>query len=393
MSRPRRILFLFNHDAAHQAAHIAGLAAEMALRDTHHSIIIAYGSDTIRHSVEKLMPAEAIPHMEWQSLALSPWRERLLSPLNRVAPVHRLQRLDANLNLFASVDMVVSPERTCLRVKRKLGSRAPKFIFVPHGAGDRSVTYHPEMAQFDYMLVSGQKVVDEMHGHGIITPDRCQIIGYPKFDTVDLNHRPRFFDNDRPTFLYNPHFDPKLSSWYDMGLPLIDYVAGQQDRFNLIVAPHVMLFRKKLHYSLEYRCARLRPDVPEGLPANILVDLSSERLFDMSYTRSADVYIGDVSSQVYEFLTHRGACFFLDAVGEAKQGGALPYQFWENGDVCQNVAELIALLPAWAERADHYRATQDRLFHYTMDIDPQRSAGQRGADALSAYAQTLNGNY
>lgn len=388
MTKRSQILFLFNHDAAHQAAHIAGLAAEVASRGQA-QVILAYGTDAIRRTVESLLPAGAASQMIWTELALPPLVDKLIAPLNKVAPVRRVKRLDQHLDLFASVDIVVSPERTCLRVKRQLGTRSPKFIFVPHGAGDRSVTYHPEMAQFDYMLVSGQKVVDEMHAHGIITPDRCEVIGYPKFDTVDLSHRPRFFDNDRPTFLYNPHFDPYLSSWYDMGRDVIDYFAGQQDRYNLIVAPHVMLFRKKLHYSLEYRCARMRPDVPAHLPPNILVDLDSPRLFDMSYTRSADVYIGDVSSQVYEFLTHRGACFFLDSTGQAAQGAVLPYQFWENGDVCTTAQDLARWVPLWEQRAEEYRSTQDRLFRYTMDIDPQRSAAQRGADALLAYADKL----
>lgn len=290
MTSQRHILFLFNHDAAHQAAHIAGLAAEVAGRGLAR-VIIAYGTPAIRQTVESLLPVGAAQQMTWTELVLPSWLDTLLTPLNKVAPVRRLKRLDQHLDLFASVDIVVSPERTCLRVKRQLGDRAPKFIFVPHGAGDRNVTYHPEMSQFDYMLVSGQKVVDEMHAHGIITPDRCKVIGYPKFDTVDLGHRPRFFANNNPTFLYNPHFDPHLSSWYDMGRDVIDYFASQSNRYNLIVAPHVMLFRKKLHYSLEYRCARMRPDIPSHLPSNILVDLDSERLFDMSYTRSADVYI------------------------------------------------------------------------------------------------------
>jgi hypothetical protein len=388
LTKTSRILFLFNHDAAHQAAHIASLAAEVANRDQA-EVIVAYGTDAIRQTVESLLPAGAAQRMTWTELSLPPLTDAVLAPLNKLAPVRRLKRLDQHLDLFASVDLIVSPERTCLRVKRKLGARAPKFIFVPHGAGDRSVTYHPEMAQFDYMLVSGQKVVDEMQAHGIISPERCEVIGYPKFDTVDLKHRPRFFDNGRPTFLYNPHFDPHLSSWYDMGRDVIDYFAGQQDRYNLIVAPHVMLFRKKLHYSLEYRSARLRPDVPSHLPSNILVDLDSPRLFDMSYTRSADAYIGDVSSQVYEFLTHRGACFFLDSAGQVGEDGALPYQFWENGDVCGDVQELARWVPLWDQRAETYRATQDRLFQYTMDIDPQRNAAQRGADALLAYAQRL----
>jgi hypothetical protein len=92
---------------------------------------------------------------------------------------------------------------------------------------------------------------------------------------------------------------------------------------------------------------------------------------------------------VYEFLTHRGACFFLDSAGQVGEDGALPYQFWENGDVCGDVQELARWVPLWDQRAETYRATQDRLFQYTMDIDPQRNAAQRGADALLAYAQRL----
>lgn len=383
MTAPR-ILFLFNHDAAHQAAHIAGLADAVARRGDA-EVIVAYGTAAIRRVIEALLPPGAAERMQWVPLDLPRLLDAALAPLNRVAPVRRLARLDRHRALFAGVDIVVSPERTCLRIKRALGRRAPRFVFVPHGAGDRSVTYHPEMAQFDLMLVSGQKVVDEMAAHGIMPPEHCRIIGYPKFDTVDLSQRPRFFANDNPVFLYNPHFDPYLSSWYGMGHDVIALFAERPD-LNLIVAPHVMLFRKRLHYSLEYRTMRLRPDIPADLPANILVDTDSERLFDMSYTRAADAYIGDVSSQVYEFLAHRGACFFLDPRGQARPGGVLPYQFWENGDVCGSANALADFLPHWRARADHYRAVQDRLFAYTMDYDPARPASERGADALLAYA-------
>ncbi|MDX8356182.1 hypothetical protein [Sphingopyxis terrae] len=386
MSAPR-ILFLFNHDAAHQAAHIAGLAAAVARRGVA-EVIIAYGTPTIRAVVEGLLSPGEAAKMQWAPLDLTPVLDTALAPLNRVAPVRRLARLDRHRALFASVDIIVSPERTCLRVKRALGERAPRFVFVPHGAGDRSVTYHPEMAQFDLMLVSGQKVVDEMGAHGIMPPERCRIIGYPKFDTVDMTERPRFFDNGNPVFLYNPHFDPYLSSWYDMGHAVIALFAAHPG-LNLIVAPHVMLFRKKLHYSLEYRTMRRRPEIPAGLPANIRVDTASERLFDMSYTRAADVYIGDVSSQVYEFLAHRDACFFLDPRGQARDVEAMPYQFWENGDVCGSIGALAALLPDWRTRADRYRPVQDRLFAYTMDYDPARPAVERGADALLAYAADM----
>jgi hypothetical protein len=386
--RRPRILFLFNHDAAHQAAHIAGIAGVLALAGEA-DVIAAYATPGIRRVVEAAVPAGAAGAIAWVPLDLPRWLDALLAPVNRIAPVRRVARLYRHLDLFAGVDLVVSTERTCLRVKRRLGAGSPKFVYVPHGSGDRNVAYHPELAQFDLMLLSGQKLVDEMAAHGIAPPDRCRIIGYPKFDVVDSGKRQRFFANDNPVFLYNPHFDPRLSSWYDMGEQVMAFFARHVDRYNLIVAPHVMLFRKKLHYSLEYRCLRRRPDIAERYRsmAHILVDLDSPRLFDMSYTLTADVYIGDVSSQVYEFLLHRGACFFLDTVGASAVGGSPAYEFWENGDVCRDAAQLTALLPDWAARAAHFRATQDRLFARTIDQRPDQPATARGARALLAYCR------
>lgn len=386
----RRILFLFNHDAAHQAAHIAGIAGQLAMQAADVQVVVATGVEAIRQKVAAIIPAVAHDRIEWRALDIPPRAARWLAPLNKLAPALRLARLHYNLPLFAGVDLVVSTERTCLRVRRRLGGGGPRFVYVPHGSGDRNVAYHPELTQFDLMLLSGQKLVDEMVRHGITTADKCRVIGYPKFDTIDPAARRRFFDNDRPVFLYNPHFDPYLSSWYAMGEGVMDYFRRHPE-YNLIVAPHVMLFRKKLHYSLEYRLAKMRPDIADRYRAapNILVDVDSPNLFDMSYTMAADAYIGDVSSQVYEFLLHRGACFFLDPAGQAKAGAPPPYEFWENGDVCPNVEALAALVPAGAERAAHYRPTQDRLFAYTIDHDPAHASIERGAEALRAYAEAV----
>jgi hypothetical protein len=385
---PPRILFLFNHDAGHQAAHVASILAATALAGTAH-VIAAYATSGQRAVTERLIGAKASRAIEWRSIALPRALDALLAPLARVAPVRRLVRLDRALDLIASADIVVSPERTCLRAKRKLGRRAPTFVFVPHGAGDRGVTYHPALAGFDHMLVSGQKVVDEMIAHQLSTADRCHIIGYPKFDTIDPSTGTRWFDNDRPTIVYNPHFDPVLSSWYDHGPELLRWFARGDCPFNLVFAPHVMLFAKRFHISPEYRRGRRRPGIPtEAIEAgNILIDTGSERLFDMSYTRAADIYVGDVSSQVYEFLSHRGACYFIDARKGAAR--AERYQFWDNGRVVRSIGELTAALPDWRADAAAFAAVQERLFAYTFSIDLQRSAGRRGADALSHIAASL----
>jgi CDP-glycerol glycerophosphotransferase (TagB/SpsB family) len=264
---------------------------------------------------------------------------------------------------------------------------------VPHGSGDRNVAYHPELAQFDLFLLSGQKLADEMVRHGIARADQCRLIGYPKFDTVDLAERPRVFDNDRPIFVYNPHFDPYLSSWYDQGNAVLEYFR-RNPQFNLIFAPHIMLFRKKLHVSLEYRAIRIRPDIDPTYRdcPNILIDTNSIRLSNMSYTRAADVYIGDVSSQVYEFLARPRACFFLDTHSRTRPGDPLPYEFWQNGDVRRTAAELAEILPDWQARAAHYADEQRRLFRYTIDIDAHTPSTLRAAQAITAWLEEKGAN-
>jgi hypothetical protein len=391
------VLFLFNHDAAHQAAHIAGIMAQMALHYPHISVIAACGTEAIRAFIHTLLPVEAVHKIVWEPLPVPALINAALAPLNRIAPVRRLARLRYNSALFASVDIIVSTERTCLRVKRRLGADAPKFAYVPHGSGDRNVAYHPELVLFDIMLLSGQKLIDEMDAHGIAQPSQCHLIGYPKFDTIDRKERPKFFDNANPVFLYNPHFDPLLSSYYDSGNAILDYFAAHADRYNLIFAPHVMLFRKKLHISLEYRTARLRPDIPDRFRhcPNIRIDTDSPLLFDMAYTLAADAYIGDMSSQVYEFLIRRRACFFLDTHSDKtfdtpsdsiKAERPLPYAFWGNGPVCRSAEALFALLPDWQNIGAQYRTVQDQLFAYTINDEPTILATRRGADALAKYA-------
>ena len=48
--------------------------------------------------------------------------------------------------------------------------------------------------------------------------------------------------------------------------------------------------------------------------------MGSVRSIDMTYTDQASVYIGDVSSQVYEFLRRPRPCIFLNFDRTAWQG-------------------------------------------------------------------------
>ena len=380
-----RVLFLFNHDAPHQVAHLAGIAAATARLHPEIECVVAYATERIGDQVRAIVGEADAARLRWERLDLPLWARGVSSVADRILPASRLLRLRLNLDLFADTDLVMSTERTCLRTKKHLpADRTPQYAKVPHGAGDRSVAYHPDYKRFDRAFVAGRKVVDQLVAHGV-PREKVVVIGYPKFETVDLSAKPDFFGNGRPTFLYNPHFDPHLSSWYDAGPELLRWFASEAgQRLNLIFAPHVMLFRKQAHISPEYKTARRRPDVPEEALAagNVLVDVDGPHLFDMAYTLAADAYIGDVSSQVYEFLVRPRPAFFLDCRENARAEDDDWHHFWKAGPLCRSLDELLSLLDDHERIGEDYRAVQQELVDYTFDLSDM-PASERAAHAIA----------
>lgn len=383
-----RILFLFNHDTAHQVAHLAGVAAQMARRHADVETLIAVAPE-IRGAVESAVAfalagdAAAAAQIQWHDLALPRWTDRLAGVANRILPARRLLRLRHFAPLLQSADMVVSTERTCLKAKSHMRGHQPLFAIIPHGAGDRNVSYHADFTRFDLVLVSGEKVASAMRGIGV-APSALRITGYPKFDAVDLSARVDLFGNGRPTFVYNPHFDPHLSSWYALGPDLLRWFASADGQgYNLIFAPHVMLFRKSLHISPEYRVAKRRPDIPAEAvaAANIHIDVDSPHLFDMRYMVSADGYIGDMSSQIYEFLARPRPAYFFDVHHGQRDEPEDQHLHWRAGPVVETLDAMTALLPDFASIGASFHSAQVDLFGWTFD-QTETSASARAADAL-----------
>ncbi|NJM50338.1 MAG: hypothetical protein HC843_05135 [Sphingomonadales bacterium] len=244
MTKEAPILFLYNHDAAHQVAHSAGILGELALRCKNRPVIAAYGSAAIKAQICKLLSPEQITALQWLDLTLPIWTGWMLAPLNRFVPARRIMRLYWARKMLRSMAMIVSTERTCLMLKRGWRSGiCPVFAYIPHGSGDRNVAMHPALKDFDLFLLSGQKVVDQIVGAGITVAEKCRIIGYPKFDILRGRSPEKYFSNDNPVFLFNPHFDPHMSSWYKEGEAILEYFYHHPE-YNLIFAPHVMLFYK-----------------------------------------------------------------------------------------------------------------------------------------------------
>ena len=118
------------------------------------------------------------------------------------------------------------------------------------------------------------------------------------------------------------------------------------------------------------------PDVDQ-----ILIDTDSPRLFDMTYTLAADAYLGDASSQIYEFLARPRPSFFIDARRDVKAEDDEWHLFWECGPVVRSVGELTGLLPEMETIGESYRARQEELFAYTIDLG-DRPASERAANAI-----------
>ena len=274
-------------------------------------------------------------------------------------------------------DAICLPERTSILLKR-LGAGRPAFIHLDHGAGDRAAGFDPRIGQFDFVLMAGPKHQARLMRDGLVRDGAYAMVGYPKFEAAAAARDPHWrpFADDRPVVLYNPHFSA-LGSWERFGATVVRAFAAQ-DRYNLILAPHVRLLDTD---GARARWARMLADAAAS--PRILVDAGSDRSIDMSHVCAADLYLGDVSSQVYEYLARPRPCLFLDAHGIDWIGDE-NYAHWRFGPVLRDPAMLIAAVDgAIAGHAD-YAGVQQAGFYETFG-DAVTGGSQRAATAILDY--------
>ena len=310
----------------HQMLHIAPVAAALAEASDGRCVARVFvGSLSDERALSAILASLGL-RVPIERLRL-PWPLELVAPTRLSTAQLKAPRLVSNLRTLRSVDALVVAERTSTVLKR-LPGRCPPLIHIPHGAGDRAKGFERRIKLFDYVIVAGPKDRDRMIKEGLVTPDRCFVSGYIKLGAIrklrSSQNVPRLFGDDRPIVLYNPHFSPELSSWRSFSRPLVQAVLNETDA-NLIIAPHV-----RLRSSLDQEDHRWLEDLQSN--PRVLIDLGSPRSSDMTYTMAADVYVGDVSSQVYEFIHRPRACVFLNAT-DSDQEGNPDFAFWRFGEV------------------------------------------------------------
>jgi hypothetical protein len=383
----KRICFLFNHDQTHQLAHSLPIALALAARGELR-IVLAFAKPAIRAEIERQADPALLARMELVQLGLKrSGSQALAGMLERLVPATKLLIYRDNLDFFRSFDAVVVSEKTTLLLKTRYGLDNVKLIHTRHGAGDRAIGFNRTSAGFDLVLVSGPKIRDRLIAEAGLAPERIALVGYPKFDLCADN---RFADTfpapDRPTVIYNPHPSPKLSSWFKHGAAVLKAFRNQ-DRYNLIFAPHVMLFERKWVVTIDPpSLARVtRPGVEYANEPRIHIDTGSAASSDMSYTNRADIYLGDVSSQIYEFLRSPRPCLFLNSHGVDWQGDP-NYLHWEAGPVLESADGLLGAIDAAVASHCDYAPRQQALIDATFSLSGRPSA-ERAADAIGAFLE------
>ena len=370
-NRPK-VGFLFI-GGAHHMLHLAPVAVELA-RQRFFAVHLFVGSREDKAALEQLLNRFGA-RMRIELLPTPPWA-RMITRLRRGWSALKLPRIYAGRRMLGAMDLLVTAERTSTMLKR-LPGRAPLLVHIPHGAGDRAQGFEPRIRLFDHVIVAGPKDRSRMIAAGVVEPQACTVSGYIKVAAVMALRRrsqppERLFANDRTTILYNPHFAPDLSSWSLFAERLARSVIAGTDN-NLIVAPHVRL-RERLSEGEQRRIEALAVD------GRVIVDWGSERSTDMTYTLAADIYVGDVSSQVYEFLHRPRPCVFLNATGGERRSDP-NFAFWNLGEVVDDPDDVAAALRRAASRHIEFEPLQIEAVGQAL--------GPAGTPAVVNAAQTI----
>lgn len=364
----RSVAFLYL-GGPHQVFHAAPAAAELARGHPDVTVANFVAGERSAELVRRVYAAYDAPAPDIRPFD-TPWWGELAATVSGRASARKLPTLFDHRRVLAGFDAIVTAECASTALRR-MGLHDRVMVLIPHGAGDRAISVEPRMALFDQVLVAGPKNAERMVAEGVVAADRCAEVGYLKLDLMQRlrEQRAPLFANGRPTVLYNPHFKRELSS-----LPVAREVIAAfraQDRFNLVFAPHIRSFE-------DAGAAQRAAWAALAVEDRIIVDLGSDRLLDMSYAIGADIYLGDVSSQVYEFLADPRPCVFIDAHRVAWQGDP-SYAFWQLGDVCAPDAVLAAVADAPAHHRHYIEAQRIAV---AASFGDSHGAARRAAERI-----------
>ncbi len=302
---------------------------------------------------------------------------RLLNTLTR-HPARAKHIISHNQDKFRHYDCIISPDFYTAPLITTSEKNRPVHVFTFHGAGDRAYGFKQQLCLYDLILVSGPMIKQRLGEEGILDCTHSVETGYPKFDLLHHTAPKKLFSNHRKTVIYAPHFQRKETSWYDWGLEVLEYFYSSR-KFNLIFAPHVLLMTKW----------RRRKSIPKRYytSPHLHLDFGSSNSIDMTYTQQADIYLGDVSSQVYEFLYHPRPCIFLNTK-KVNWRHNPDFTHWQLGDVIEDISHLDNAINTANERHSSRYFMRQKAFFADKFSQSTTPSATRAANHIIHYLET-----
>lgn len=219
----------------------------------------------------------------------------------------------------------------------------PKLVWLLHGIISNDNPFYKNW-NCDLVVSPQHGLVDRLISKTNFPIDsKIYTNAYLKYDLIRARqanyNKENIFQQKKYTVVYNPHWDngSGQSSWFKFGNEVLEFFFNCKD-MNLIFAPHISLSK---FYDIKI------PNKYENCD-NIIIDLNSDDLVRGTYIAYADCYLGDVSSQYFEFLLCKpniDAVFFNTTGFDWRTSSV--YSYWDDGEVINDVASLkMALVSA-----------------------------------------------
>lgn len=251
---------------------------------------------------------------------------------------------------------------------------APLFIKIPHGPAGRAYSYKEDLKDFDLHIIFGKHYKEQLSAQDLLGK-KTKVVGYVKLDALANKKLPDLFAESRPIVIYNPHFDREVSSWYKLGIEVLNYFKDQTE-FNLIFAPHINLFNKE-DLANDINIINSFKNI-----SHIYIDTGSIASVDMVYTKLADIYLGDVSSQSLEFISTPRPCVFINAHNVQDYENDHNFHFWRNGKVVNDTKGLQNALQTVDKDFEMFKPVQQASTKKDMKTKKKSTATDRAVKTI-----------
>ena len=243
-------------------------------------------------------------------------------------------RIKKIIKYLENANAIISTSHNFPDYLSKYKIKVPTLFYLYHGTGTREYGFETSLEKFDHILIPGKYHRDRLKESLSLKDDQIEKIGKPKLDylKIKISKNKKLFNNENPIFYYNPHWEIELSSYLKWKEIILQFFIKNKN-YNSIFSPHPLVG----HLSTKRGYEINEKDIAED---NILVDMGSNQCLDGTYTSIADIYIGDISSMVTEWILQKPRpCIFINAHNVNWKNND-NYYMWKFGKVVNELKEF-----------------------------------------------------